>query len=138
MARSKQSSLKREKEKKKLRKREEKQERRAERQSHSKKGMGLDLISAEIISSVASPVLESINTNTPPFTPSNEIISGEGRVAYYNEQKGYGFIKDNRTKGTVFFHTASLPAPVKVNDILMYDVVKGPKGATADKIIKPS
>lgn len=130
MARSKQTSLKREKEKTKQKKRREKEARRAERLSHSKKGQGLDsLVEREMVIEIPARV-ESV-----PATPK-EIIASQGRVSYYNEQKGYGFIKDNVTKGTVFFNTSSLPTSVKVNDILVYNVVKGPKGATADQILK--
>ena len=60
----------------------------------------------------------------------------QGRVSYYNDEKGYGFIKDSRTKESVFFHLNSTVVPIKLNDLVSFEKVKGPKGMSATDINK--
>lgn len=134
MAKSKQTSLKREKEKNRQRKQKEKETRRLERKNNSNKGKGLDAVVFIDKYSDSSAGNNLVEIHAGISAEKKAVVSGEGRVAYYNEQKGYGFIKDSITKGTIYFLSASLPAPVKVNDMLSYSVIKGPKGATADTI----
>lgn len=132
MARSKQTFLKREKEKNRQQKQKQKEVRRVERKNNSNKGKGLEelILSNDSLrtTTLKEPLIsEKINLKT-------DSVWGKGRVAYVNEQKGYGFIKDNETRGTLYFLSGSIPTPVKVNDILTYRVIKGPKGTTADSI----
>lgn len=136
MARSKQSHLKREKEKNKQKKQKDKETRRFERKTTSNKGKGLDALVMvdEYADLDKDKKLAEIRAELS--AEKKDILPGEGRVSYCNDQKGYGYIKDNSTKGTVFFQTSSLPAPVKVNDLLSYTIVRGPKGATANNIRK--
>jgi len=149
MTRSKQTNIKREKEKKRQKKKQEKAERRIERQSNSNKGKGLDAMIAYVddkgnLSDMPADPLKKEEIGSSESLPgarkeeqnTASALLSHGKVSYYNEQKGYGFIKDSVTKGTVFFYIASLPGPVKLNDMLSYKVIKGPRGTTAENITK--
>ena len=54
-----------------------------------------------------------------------------GTVKFYNEQKGFGFIKDNETGQDVFTHATGLLEDIRENDQVTYDVTEGKKGPNA-------
>ena len=138
---------KKEREKKKRQNQKEKAERRQERKE-TKSAEFEDMIAyidenGNLSSTPPDPKkkftinVEDIEIGVPKKEDLNpEDLVRTGVVTFFNNEKGYGFIKDSLTKGTVYFQSASLPAPVKVNDMLSYAIVKGPKGMTADKIKK--
>jgi cold shock CspA family protein len=127
MTRSKQSSQKREKEKTKLKKKREKEERRVQRKSESKKGMGLDAL----VETSPRIQYEAKKHSAEAPAPQPAATKGKGRVAFMSEAKDYGFIKDTETRGTLYFQISTLAKPVKINDLVVYSRVKGPKGMTA-------
>jgi cold shock CspA family protein len=55
----------------------------------------------------------------------------KGIVTFFNESKGYGFIKDKETQESVFVHVNSLLEPVKEHSKVTFEVEMGPKGANA-------
>ncbi|MBI3232848.1 MAG: cold shock domain-containing protein, partial [Bacteroidetes bacterium] len=55
----------------------------------------------------------------------------KGVVTFYNDQKGYGFIRDSETKESVFVHANGLLVAIKENDKVTYTTEKGPKGMMA-------
>ena len=57
-----------------------------------------------------------------------------GRVKFFNEEKGYGFIVDKETKESVFVHVNSLAGPIKENDIVTFEVEMGQKGPNAVRV----
>lgn len=57
-----------------------------------------------------------------------------GRVEYFNEEKGYGFIKDLGSINKYFFHISKAPNGVKVGDTVTFELEKGPKGINATNI----
>ena len=112
MAKSQQTFGKKEREKKRLKKREDKLLKRKERQENNSKGGGLDF------ESMISYVDEYGNpTDTPPDLSQREEIDAEsivlgipkkeegdeqdslrnGRVDFFNSEKGFGFIKEEGT-----------------------------------------
>ena len=61
-----------------------------------------------------------------------------GTVKFFNETKGFGFIKDNATGKDIFVHVSGLPADlqIKENDSVEFEVEEGRKGPTAVKVKK--
>jgi CspA family cold shock protein len=53
-----------------------------------------------------------------------------GKVKFFNESKGYGFITDNSGE-EYFFHTSKAIDRVKKDDIVIYDLEPGKKGMCA-------
>lgn len=58
----------------------------------------------------------------------------EGKVKFYNESKGFGFIKPNDGSADIFFHVSGVKEDVKDNDPVVYDVEQGKKGLIAVNI----
>src|SRR5687767_3557860 len=130
MARSKQTSMKKEKESKKRDKRKRKEEKREQRKATSNKGKGFDNMIAYVdqmgrFSSTPPDPLKKIQVNLEEIQLGARVHTEEeekefinkGRISYFNEEKGYGFIKDNKTKESIFFHLNSVLVPVKLNDL---------------------
>lgn len=63
------------------------------------------------------------------FDPADLIRTGI--VTFFNESKGYGFIKDLETQQSVFVHVNALKQAVKENNKVTFEVEMGPKGANA-------
>jgi cold shock CspA family protein len=149
VAKTKQTFNKRDKEIKKKNKRKEKEEKREARKSNSSKGKGFDSMIAyvdengHLSSTPPDPrlrqelKLEDIQLGArKPTEGEDEDYTDKGRVSYYNEEKGYGFIKDSRTKESVFFHLSEVKTPVKLNDLVSFLKVRGQKGMNATTVTK--
>lgn len=54
-----------------------------------------------------------------------------GKIKFFNESKGFGFIKDNETDQEFFVHVSGLKQPVQQNDEVEYEVAEGKKGLMA-------
>ena len=54
-----------------------------------------------------------------------------GKIKFFNESKGFGFIKDDETDQEFFVHVSGLKQPVKQNDEVEYEVAEGKKGLMA-------
>ena len=52
-------------------------------------------------------------------------------VTFFNESKGYGFIKDLESQESVFVHMNSFLDNIKENSKVTFEVEMGPKGANA-------
>ena len=93
-------------------------------------------------------------SNTPPDpTKKKEIVKAEdielgvpkresledmdpvrkGVVTFFNDSKGYGFIKDSETQESVFVHINNVEEEIKENNMVTFEVEMGPKGPTAMK-----
>ncbi len=55
----------------------------------------------------------------------------KGVVTFFNDSKGFGFIRDMENKQSVFVHANNLQEPIKENNIVIFEIGKGPKGTTA-------
>ncbi|TGE13467.1 cold-shock protein [Hymenobacter elongatus] len=135
---------KKENEKKRLKKKNDKADRKEERQANAKKGQRLE--------DMLAYVDEFGNISATPPDPKNrkEIktediriaiskqedreqpdVIRKGTVAFFNESKGYGFIKDQETQESIFVHANGLLNPIKENDKVTFEVEMGQKGPTA-------
>ena len=55
----------------------------------------------------------------------------QGTVKFFNETKGFGFIKNNETDEDVFVHATGLIDKINEGDLVSFDVVEGKKGVNA-------
>ncbi|HEX8358467.1 MAG TPA: cold shock domain-containing protein [Segetibacter sp.] len=59
-----------------------------------------------------------------------------GVITFFNNDKGFGFIKDLQTQESVFVHINQLDGPVKENEKVSFEVEMGPKGPNAVNVKK--
>ncbi|MCX6351009.1 MAG: cold shock domain-containing protein [Bacteroidetes bacterium] len=59
-----------------------------------------------------------------------------GKVKFFNETKGFGFIKDDDTGEEIFVHVSGLVDKVRQDDAVTYDVTDGRKGQNAVNVKK--
>ncbi len=55
----------------------------------------------------------------------------QGTVKFFNETKGFGFIKPSDSSEDIFVHSSGLIDEIRENDQVQYDVEKGKKGMNA-------
>lgn len=148
MARSQQSFSKREKEKQRAKLKQEKQEKMEERKA-AKKSTSLDDMMAYIdengnlSSTPPDPAKkrtfshEDIEIGVPKQRElSPEELIRKGVVSFFNETKGFGFIKDSVSGESVFFHENQLSERLNEGDRLSFEVEMGAKGPVAINITK--
>jgi cold shock CspA family protein len=148
MAKSKETFGKKEKEKKRLKQQQDKREKMEERKANAKKGKSLEDMMAYIdengnlSSTPPDPkkkvVFKQEDMNTGVPTHEQEEIERQGIISFFNEAKGYGFIKDLRTQESIFVHVNQLSEPVKENTKVSFQVEKGAKGLSALNVKKTS
>jgi len=79
--------------------------------------------------------LEDIEIGIPSRDDSYvEDTLRKGIVQFFNDSKGYGFIKDSITKQTVFVHANNLLEEIKEGNAVSFEVAKGPKGPMATQV----
>jgi len=54
-----------------------------------------------------------------------------GTVKFFNDEKGYGFIKDNDDEKEYFVHVSGLIDEVRENDTVTFELQEGRKGLNA-------
>jgi cold shock CspA family protein len=135
---------KKEREKKKQQNKKEKAERKQERKENAKPGKSLEDMLAyldengNLSSKPPDPrkkinvKLEDIEIGVPKHVPVNpEDLIRTGIVTFFNESKGYGFIKDIVTQQSVFVHVNSLREEINEHNKVIFEIEMGPKGANA-------
>ena len=55
----------------------------------------------------------------------------EGKVKFFNESKGYGFIKDVEYEEEYFVHVSGLIDKIKEDDNVTFELTEGRKGLNA-------
>jgi len=55
----------------------------------------------------------------------------KGTVKFYNETKGFGFIRDNDSSKEYFVHSSGLKDNIGENDEVTFDLKEGKKGLNA-------
>src|SRR5580765_2929997 len=106
MGKSQETFNKKEKEKNRLKKRREKEEKMEQRKANAKKGKTLEEMMAyvdengNISSTPPDPSRkklfkqEDIQIGVPKYEPGEQDVTRTGVVTFFNEAKGFGFIKD--------------------------------------------
>lgn len=144
MSKSQETYNKKEREKKKLKKRLEKQQRREERKAQPKK-TGEELFSyvdefGNIVDTPPDPTkrtvikAEDINLSVPHKTAAAISSTRNGKIEFFNTEKGYGFIKEDGTNEKFFVHVKGLLDEVKENDRVEFELEKGMKGMNAVRV----
>jgi len=148
MAKSKQTFQKSEKEKKKKLKQKEKEEKRTARKANSNKGKGLESMMAyvdhngQLSDTPPDPKLrveikaEDILLGARTFSKETSTDIKTGRVAIYNTDRKFGFIKDSISQEKIFFHISGANFDIQEGDSVSYELTFGVKGPNAVNIIK--
>lgn len=134
---------KRENEKKRLAKREEKLKRKENRKANKS---SIDDMIAYVdeygmISSTPPEEnvkkkeinLEEIMIATPKKEDEEPVIL-RGRVEFFNESRGFGFIKDLSGVEKYFFHVNNVVTEIKEGNVVTFDLERGIKGMNAVNI----
>ena len=148
MAKSQETFNKKEKEKKRLKKKLEKQQRREERRANSEGG-GLDAMMAyldedgNIVDTPPDPTkkkkvisAKSIEVSVPKKVVEASDPVKKGRVEFFNDSKGFGFIKEAETQEKYFVHVNGLIDDIQENDLVSFELERGLKGMNAVKVKK--
>jgi len=146
MAKSQQTFNKSEKEKKRRKKKQEKAERREQRKLEKAEAGKLSF------EDLIRYVDEDGNLTTTPPDPNKkkkEIKASDiklgvpdresskfdpvrnGRVNFFNDEKGFGFITDRDSRDSVFVHLNNTNGPIAEGDKVTFEIEMGPKGASA-------
>jgi cold shock CspA family protein len=147
MARPQETLNKKELEKKRAQKRKEKEQRREDRKANAKGGQSLEDMMAYVD--------ENGNISTTPPDPlkkkvikESDIMLGarkieptdkadkirKGKVTFFNNSKGFGFIKDLDSQESIFVHVNGLTEPINENDKVTFETEMGFKGLNAVRV----
>ncbi len=74
--------------------------------------------------------LEDVAISTPK-KDDTEPEPLKGRVEYFDNGKGYGFIKDLASTEKYFFHISSAPAGIAEGNIVTFETERGTRGMNA-------
>jgi CspA family cold shock protein len=55
----------------------------------------------------------------------------KGKVKFFNETKGFGFIKSETSNEDIFVHVSGLIDEIRENDDVVFEVEQGRKGLNA-------
>lgn len=61
-------------------------------------------------------------------------MSKNGTVKFFNNEKGFGFIKDENGQD-IFVHVSGLKEEIQENDNVTFDVQEGKKGLNAINVV---
>jgi CspA family cold shock protein len=59
-----------------------------------------------------------------------------GTVKFYNEGKGYGFIKEENSDQEFFVHATGLIDKIRENDRVSFEITEGKRGTNAINVKK--
>lgn len=135
---------KKEREKKKQKERKDKREKMQERKEKAKDGKGTDSMIAYVdengnfSSTPPDPrkrvdiKLEDIEIGVPKYVPPTEAeLTRSGKITFFNNEKGFGFIKDLVSQESIFVHANNLTGQVKENDKVSFEIEMGQRGPMA-------
>ena len=135
---------KKEREKKKQKEKKDKAEKMLERKEKAKDGKSFnDMIAyvddfGNFSSTPPDPrkkiqiKLEDIEIGVPKYVPPTaEELMRTGKVTFFNNEKGFGFIKDGLSQESVFVHANNLSGSVQENDKVSFEIEMGQRGAMA-------
>jgi cold shock CspA family protein len=145
MGRSQESFNKKEIRNRKEKKRKEKEKKRLARKEIEKKG-GLDDMIAyvdadgNITSTPPDPSkkeevkLEDIEVSVPQSEDIPMDPIRKGVVTFFNDSKGFGFIRDLETKESVFVHINDVLEDITEGNKVSFEVIMGHKGPAATQV----
>lgn len=147
MAKSQQSWSKKEREKQKQKDRQEKAEKKQERKASASGGKSLEDMMAyidengNITNSPPDPTkkrdikLEDIEIGVPKQREGEEEDPVRtGIVTFFNQGKGFGFIRDRQTQESIFVHINQTLEPIAEQNLVSFEVERGHKGLNAVRV----
>jgi len=146
MGKSQETFAKKEKEKKRLKKREDKKKKAAERRANSAGGK-LEAMMAyldedgNIVDTPPDPTVkkkvikaENIELGAAKREKIDLTTERKGKIEFFNQDKGYGFIRDLGSQEKFFVHVKGLMQEVKEGDKVTFELEKGLKGMNAVRV----
>lgn len=147
MGRSQETSNKKEVRNKKEKKRKDKEKKRLERRDNPRDGNSLDDMIAYVdengrLSSTPPDPLNKqkviaadIEVSVPKRTSDQKADPvRKGIVSFYNDSKGYGFIRDLENQQSVFMHVNDFIDDIKENNKVTFEIEMGSKGPKAVRV----
>ncbi len=143
MGRSSETFSKKENERKKQKKRKDKLERKEERKANSDKGKSFEDMLAyvdehgNLTTTPPDPKKkiqireEDIKISVAREVPVVEDVNRTGTVTFFNDNKGYGFIKDAVSGVGIFVHINAANFPIKEGNKVAFQTEDSPRGLQA-------
>jgi cold shock CspA family protein len=143
MVRSQETYNKKEVRNKKEKKRKDKEKKRLARKESEKRNSLDDMIAyvdenGRITATPPDPnrkkniKLEDIEISTPKRDTSQKLDPvRKGVVTFFNDSKGFGFIRDLETQESVFVHINNVLEVIKEDNVVSFEIGMGQKGPTA-------
>jgi len=131
---------KKDREKKRQKRKKEKAEKREQRKAEGKKEIEFMYMdeNGNLVPTPPDPAkkkvikVEDIVLGVPKREDMEDINPiRQGKVKFFNTEKGYGFIIDIETNESYFVHIDSLDQPITENDAVTFEIGNGPKGPIA-------
>ncbi len=147
MGKSQETYNKKEKEKKRLKKRLDKAKKREDRKANSG-DTGFDSMIAyvdengKLSDTPPDPTKKrkidasKIEVNVPKRADEEVITERKGRIEFFNDSKGFGFIKEHETNDKYFVHVNGLIDDVLEGDKVIFELEQGLKGLNAVRVKK--
>ena len=150
MGRSQQTFSKTEKEKKRLKKREEKRKkmeaRKLDKEENGTNGIPIAYVdhNGNLTDTPPDPSMKvKVKAkNIEIGIPKKEDVEEEfdpvrkGKVSFFNDSKGYGFVLDTETNEKHFMHISGIIDDIVENDKVTFELEKGQRGMNAVKVKK--
>lgn len=150
MGKSQETFNKKEKEKKRLKKRKEKFEKREERKAaKAETDTSLESMMAyvdeegNIVDTPPDPTkkkkeidAETIDIGVPRSIHEEVDPVRKGKVEFFNDSKGFGFIRETETRERHFVHANGLLEDIQENDKVQFELERGLKGMNAVRVKK--
>ena len=146
MGKSQESYNKKEKEKKRLKKKREKQERREQRKlEKAERGKLSFEEQLSYVDEHGNLTNEKPDPNKKIEIKAEDIVLGasprnnstmdpnrRGKVKFFNDEKGYGFLYDSASEESVFVHINNIvDSSIREGDKVTFQIEMGPKGPSA-------
>lgn len=78
--------------------------------------------------------LEDIEIGIPKREEEEYDPIRSGIVTFFNESKGFGFIRDLETQESVFVHVNNTKEEIRENNKVRFETEQGPRGLAAVKV----
>ncbi len=146
MAKSQQTWNKKDREQKKQKKKKAKEQRKEERKANATTADSENMIAyvdeyGNLTSTPPDPAkkIKISAENIVISVPKRETFEAtdvirNGIVTYFNDSKGYGFIRDTETQESIFTHINEHIDSIKENDRVTFQIERGQKGFNAVKV----
>jgi cold shock CspA family protein len=146
MAKSQQTWNKKDREQKKQKKKKAKEQRKEERKANATTADSENMIAyvdeyGNLTSTPPDPAkkIKISAENIVISVPKRETLEAtdvirNGIVTYFNDSKGYGFIRDTETQESIFTHINEHIDSIKENDRVTFQIERGQKGFNAVKV----